>query len=88
MSPQYSILSSGSASPHSLITAMLFSSKSIVFALVALVVAVGAVPTSLNERCHLTNRVCNPHTAETCPTCCFPEQCIGKPCEVDCDVFG
>ncbi|KDN36188.1 hypothetical protein RSAG8_11020, partial [Rhizoctonia solani AG-8 WAC10335] len=67
---------------------MLISPKSVLLALVAFVATVCAVPTTLDERCHLTNRVCNPHTAETCPRCCFPEQCIGKPCEVDCDVFG
>ncbi|KAH7344676.1 hypothetical protein B0J17DRAFT_763440 [Rhizoctonia solani] len=54
---------------------MLFSSKSIVIALVAFVTAVGAVPTALDERCHSSDRVCNPHTAATCPRCCFPEQC-------------
>ncbi|CAE6449231.1 unnamed protein product [Rhizoctonia solani] len=88
MSPHCLTLSLGPVSHHSAATTMLFSPKSIVLALMAFVVAAGAVPTTLDERCHHTDRVCNPHTAATCPRCCYAEQCIGRPCEVNCDLYG
>ncbi|KAJ8084797.1 hypothetical protein PM082_003574 [Marasmius tenuissimus] len=49
----------------------------IVFALVAITsVQANPMPDSLHSRvCHMSNGACNPHTSETCPTCCFPEQC-------------
>lgn len=59
-----------------------------VFAILAAVISnAAASPSSgghLENRCHLTNGVCNPYTPATCPICCFPEQCSKCSATFDC----